>query len=230
MNFYHPFIIITVIILSTVYGCEDHDDNSNVLSRVNFQTPSDGKLSEKQIIDYLIIRRKIIQHVNAQEMQNVLLGEVRLGKAMWPADNSSDSTISSDVRDFAEIEKEAANSLSMSYEEFLWIKDKVISTQTKILVQQYYDLNNRIITLLDETLLDYREQNVKSNAHQKSSQMDGYVVEMRQEVHKLHRTTVESGEADETLQHNKKIISKFKKELESIEKKSLEPGAIEQKG
>ena len=131
------------------------------------------------------------------------------------------STPSAVVRYFDEIEKQVAQSHDMSYDEFLWIKDTVISTQTTMLVQEYYDLNNKIMTLLDKTLSRYEEINADISSRQEQLLMNVYVKEMKQEMINLREKIPDQRNRSEALQHNISIISKFKKELESLEQQAL---------
>lgn len=208
-------ITVVFIVVIILYGCERDAEPGNDVgtnAKSTYQEPADGKLTEKQVVDYIVIRKKIIRDVNAQKIAAKTTLE----------ESSQKSTTSSDVRYFDEIERQVAHSYSMSYDEFLWIKDTVISTQTTLLVQQYYDLNNRIMTLLDKTLTRYKEINANNNDQQEQRIMDGYVEEMKRDMASLREIMPGSNGRVEALGHNVVIISKFKNELESLEQQAIQ--------
>jgi hypothetical protein len=203
-------LAITFIIGIVVAGCEydiEHVKDSNVASEKKYQSPIDGKLTEKQVADYIVIRKLIIAKVSTQN----------LAKKIVLQKNNNDSAVRSNFLYFDEIERMIATSFNMSYDEYLWIKDTVISTQTTVLVQHYYDLNNRIMTLLDKTLSRFKEINTEQLNHNEQIKMDGYVEEMKQELNNLRGKTTSESERPDALAHNIIIISKYKNELELIE-------------
>jgi hypothetical protein len=196
-------------------GCDSdtyYDKNSNISSITPFQRPADGKLTTQQIDSYIVIRHKIIADVKAQ----------KLAKKMTIANNKPDQSPGLNFRHFDEIEKIAANSFNMSYDEFLWIKDNVITAQTQLLVQHYYYLNNRIITLLDQTLTHYEEHNNDKLQQHEQKIMNGYVGEMKQEMIHLRRKISDSEEGSAALEHNIALVNKFQNELEAQQQQALQ--------
>ena len=204
-------IIVVFVAAIVMSGCEGYPDLDKNDSKSNFQSPKDGKLSKEQVARYIAIREKIIREVNVQKSSEK--------KALIKS--AEHSTPSAVVRYFDEIEKQVAQSHDMSYDEFLWIKDTVISTQTTMLVQEYYDLNSKIMTLLDKTLSRYEEINADISSRQEQLLMNVYVKEMKQEMINLREKIPDQRNRSEALQHNISIISKFKKELESLEQQAL---------
>ena len=196
--------------MSVILGCDRVDDyKNNVKDPVlkSFQRPANGKLTEQQVADYIVIRQKVIADVKAQ----------KLAKQMTMSEYKPDKSSAMDLLHFDEIEMAAANSFNMSYDEFQWIKDTVITTQTKMLVQRYYDLNHKIMTLLDQTLARYKEINTEELEQQEQQIMNGYVAEMKREMTSLRDKITESNERPEALEHNIVIITKFQKELELLQ-------------
>ena len=196
--------------MSVILGSDRVDDyKNNVKDPVlkSFQRPANGKLTEQQVADYIVIRQKIIADVKAQN----------LAKQMTMSEYKPDKSSAMDLLHFDEIEMAAANSFNMSYDEFQWIKDTVITTQTKMLVQRYYDLNHKIMTLLDQTLTHYKEINTEELEQQEQQIMNSYVAEMKQEMTSLRDKITESNERPEALEHNIVIITKFQKELELLQ-------------
>jgi hypothetical protein len=208
-------LAITLMVVMVFLGCDrDHhyDKNEKTSSIRSFQRPADGKLTEQQVSDYILIRQKIITVIKAQKLaKKMTMTEYKQGK-------SSDF----DFRHFDEIELTAANSINMSYEEFLWIKDKVITAQTQLLVQRYYDLNNRIIELLDQTLTRYKEINSEELEQQEQQTMNGYVAEMEQEITNLRAKITDPNERSAALKHNIILVSKFNNELEALQQRALQ--------
>lgn len=218
MNLYMAGSSILLIASLTLLGCDTHTEhqNNSINNSINivnaeFDRPADGKLSEKQVEDYIRIRRKIISDVQLQKR----------AKTMTLAEQLEHSPVNTEPRYFDEIEEAAAQSFKMSYEEFLWIKDVVITTQTSLLVQQYYDLNIKIMVLLDKTLNRFEELKANDTGQQEQKIMDGYVNEMKQEMTNLQYKMADPKKRTETEQHNVKIISKFQEELETLEEKVL---------
>jgi hypothetical protein len=204
------FVIFTLIFMSGFYGCDQHDGNLNNAKATvtrSFHKPLDGKLTEQQVADYIAIRKKIIADVKAQK----LVQKKAIEK------NEHHESADAEVRHFDEIEMAAASSLEMSYKEFQWIKDTVIDTRTKMLLQQYYRLNHKILTLLDNTLTRYKEINGKTSEQQEQQTMNGYVAEIKQEIANLRSKMTDPDDRSEALEHNIVIISKYKKELESLQ-------------
>ena len=202
--------IFTIVFMLVIVGCDRVDDyKNNVKDPVlkSFQRPANGKLTEQQVADYIVIRQKVIADVKAQ----------KLAKQMTMSEYKPDKSSAMDLLHFDEIEMAAANSFNMSYDEFQWIKDTVITTQTKMLVQRYYDLNHKIMTLLDQTLTHYKEINTEELEQQEQQIMNSYVAEMKQEMTSLRDKITESNERPEALEHNIVIITKFQKELELLQ-------------
>ena len=211
------FALIVVIALYSCGNEAEYNKDSISFSKPTFQIPADGKLSEKQIADYIIIRESVIHEVNAQRSE----------KKMTLAVFKEKSTANPSYRYFDEIEKTSANSAGMSYNEYLWIKDTIISTQTTMLVQNYYDLNNRIMTLLDKTLSRYKEISSEKLDQQEQITMHGYVDEMKQEMVNLRGKISDPNEKSEALKYNIALISRFKKELETLEQQASQSYPLE---
>jgi hypothetical protein len=207
--------ITTIVVVVVTGGCDSgtyYDKNSNTSSITPFQNPLDGKLTEQQIAGYIVIRQQIIADVKTQ----------KLAKKMTIADNKPDQSRDLNFRHFDEIEKIAANSFNMSYDEFLWIKDSVITAQTQLLVQRYYDLNNSIMTLLDQTLTHYKEHNNDKLPQHEQQIMNGYVGEMKQEMTDLRGKITDSEDRSAALEHNITLVNKFKNELEALQQQALQ--------
>lgn len=75
--------------------------------------------------------------------------------------------------------------------------------------------------LLDKTLTRYKEINIEKNDQQEQLTMDGYVEEMKQEIVRLREKIPGMNERPEALEHNTIIISKFEKDLESLEQQAF---------
>lgn len=212
-------VLLCLCVVVTLYGCEPDTvsgKSANFSPEINFQIPADGRLTEKQITDYIIIRQSIIRDVRAQ----------KLAKQQTLAELAEDSSESPDDRYFDDIEKRAALTHNMSYDEFVWVKDTIISTHTKLLVQHYYDLNNKIMTLLDKTLIRYEELNSVKPDHQEQKKMQGYVAEMKQEMAKLNEKISDVKDRPQALQHNMALVAKFQDELEALEQQVLQENKL----
>jgi hypothetical protein len=204
-------IICLAISLTNCDNDRVSDQNSPNLPTGTSHIPEDGKLTQTQLTKYIAIRSQIINAVEQQRRS------IRT-KAVPPA---ADSVPGVDYRYFDEIEKQASLSLNMGYSEYLWIKDTVITTQSTIQVQKYYELNNRIIGLLDNTLNRYQETNTAKFDKQERQQMTDYVDEMKQEIVRLRGKMLSPDDMPEALKHNIAIVEKYGKQLEDLEQQSL---------
>jgi hypothetical protein len=211
------YVLLTIALVATltIWGCDHNGDehtDSNTLTIPSFQKPADGRLTEQQVADYIVIRQKIISDVRAQKSTQ--------NKAMVESKEVVSSGFGN--RHFDEIERAAANAHNMSYDEFLWIKDNVITLQTHLLVQRYYELNSRIMTLLDQTLTRYKETNTQKLGQQEQQVVNGYVAEMKQEMADLRGKITDSNEKLPALEHNIILINQFKNELEELQQEALQ--------
>ncbi|MGD8569058.1 MAG: hypothetical protein PVJ39_13300 [Gammaproteobacteria bacterium] len=203
---------LSVVLLFTIvfYGCSrpaDQNDGTNVTGGSTFTIPQDGKLTEKQVKYYIAIRKKVIQETKKQ----------KLAKQNYLAEFREHPEYGNEFRYYDEIEKSAARSFDMSYEEYLWVKDTIISAQTTVMVRRYYELNNKIMHLLDKTLKRYDEINAKEQDRQERLKMDGYVKEMKSEMADLRGKIPDPDQQPKALEHNVALIAKYKKELDSLE-------------
>ncbi|WP_455212769.1 hypothetical protein [Kaarinaea lacus] len=201
-------------------GCDNNDSSNNHAKNSTlapFQKPADGKLTEQHVADYIVIRQKIITDVKAQKLAK------QMTMSEYEAVRNPDKDTDIKFRHFDEIEKAAAASFKKSYEEFLWIKDSIITAQTKMLVRRYYELNNKIMSLLDQTLTRYKEINAEESQQQEQQIMNGYVAEIKQELTNLRDKTTDADDGSEALEHNIIIVTKFKKELDTLQQQALQP-------
>jgi len=212
LKFRWTTILAMVLVLSGCDGVNNNNETANTDSSPLFQQPLDGKLTEQQVADYIVIRQKIIRDVRTQ----------KLAKQLTMAEFKENSNPYPDYLHFDEIEKSAAESFNMSYDEFLWVKDRVISAQTQQLVQRYYDLNGKIVTLLDQTLERYKEINAEKLEHQEQQLMNAYMAEIKQEMSNLRAKTTNPKERPVALEYNIALVTKFKKELELLEQQALQ--------
>jgi hypothetical protein len=201
--------ILLLNILVILIGCENKSEDQLVSIPISkFSVPEDGKLIVKQVEEYIAIRHRVIRELNERnrrEMITLIEGEVE--------EQSRDR-----YRYFDEIEKEEANKSGMSYKEYLWIKDTVISTQTTLWLQQYYEANNKIVSLLDKTLTRYKQTSDDKLNKEEQKIMDTHVNEMKQELNNLRKKIQVHDVESEAYAHNSAIVSTFKDALESLEK------------
>lgn len=181
------------------------DDNENDLasSNLKFVIPEDGRLSEKQLLDYITIRQKINNRLKLREKQKL--------KSLV----SKETNNHRELPYFDEIEKSVAQENGLSYAEYIWIKDTVISTRTSVWLEQYYELNNKIVSLLDQTLNRYKDTGVPALNEIEQKKMNVYVGEMKGELSDLqHKLSDDS--STKISQHNRDLITKYISELESL--------------
>ena len=199
----HIFLVLFTVIL---LGCDDDSPQQQPGKTIrDFIIPVDGKLKEDQVLDYIAIRKKIIREANARHYarQNSL------------SENDGGVENKNRPRYFDEIEQVVAEMHGMSYAEYLWIKDAVITTQTQLWLRQYYEANSRIVNLLDRTLSRYREI-ANGNDKQEQNNMKAYVVEMKQELKNLKEKIPQLDNESEAFIYNSALVFKYKVELESL--------------
>ncbi|MGD8884974.1 MAG: hypothetical protein PVF34_05095 [Gammaproteobacteria bacterium] len=201
--------VILVVIVTVLLGCNkelETGKGQGTEVKKTFRAPQDGKLTEQQVADYIVIREKVIREVKAQNQ----------AKKNYLAEHRKEPGVGAGFRYFDQIEKSAAQAQGMSYEEFIWVKDTVITTQTTTLVQRYYELNHKIMSLLDKTLNRYEEITAENPSSPEQKKMDGYVDEMKQEMADLRGKIPELDNHPEALAHNIEVVAKFKKELDVL--------------
>jgi len=171
-----------------------------------FVMPEHGRLEEKQVSDYITIRKQIVEQADKSVNDN----QESLSTASAELSGND-----KDTRYFDEIEKAVANSHGMSYAEYLWIQDTIITTRTQMWLQSYYETNNKIVALLDRTLSRYGDI-TKEKDQLEQQKMDGYVREMKQELASLQAKIPRQEIEIEAFKHNSVVIAKFKSELDLL--------------
>lgn len=203
-NSFVRFIYFLLCVLLFI-ACENNDYKNDLSSsKLKFQIPEDGRLTEKQLLDYIAIRQKINNKLKVREHQKIkkLISE------------STDSN--RELPYFDEIEKSAAQEMGLSYEEYTWIKDTVIATRTSMWLERYYELNNKIVSLLDQTLNRYKDSSVPDLGETEQKKMNVYVGEMKEELSDLQHKLSDEDSAN-ISRHNRELITKYIKELESLQ-------------
>lgn len=198
--------ILVIFIVVVLFGCENNfEATQRVNPVINFVVPEDGKLVKKQVTDYISIRKQVVSEANARK------------KTTNQSKEDEGVTIknSPEFRYFDEIEKAVANKHGMSYREYLWIKDTIITTQTRMWLQHYYEANNKIVNLLDSTLTRYRHIS-KDDDKQEQQKMAGYVTEMRKELTTLKEKIPQQETETEAHAHNARLITRYKSELDAL--------------
>ncbi len=209
----HTGFVFSSLVAIALLGCDGNSQSSQDAkpkSSRHFQVPADGKLTERQVIEYIGIRKKVIQELEAQQAS----------KQSPSAYAKNKTDMQNSYRYFDEIEKTVANSINMSYEEYLWIKDTVINTKTSVLIRRYYDLNHKIMSLLDKTLMRYEEINTNKPDKREQEVMDNYIDEMKQEMNSLREKIPEQQGITKVQEHNAEVISKFQSEIDSLDQQA----------
>ena len=195
-------LVYLLLCILVIVACDANENNLSSSNR-KFVIPEDGRLSEKQLLDYITIRQKIKNKLKLREKQKL--------KSLVSKETNSNR----ELPYFDEIEKSVAQEAGLSYAEYIWIKDTVISTRTSIWLEQYYELNNKIVSLLDQTLNRYKDTGVPALNEIEQKKMNVYVGEMKGELSDLqHKLSDDS--STKISQHNRDLIIKYIKELESL--------------
>ena len=203
MNNLFPGVFRMLFVIVLLTACDSSEKNSREFHPNDFIAPKDGKLSEKQLLDYIAIRQRISNQLKKREQQ-------KLDQLV------SDNGISNrEILYFDEIEKSVAEHAGMSYAEYSWIKDTVINTRTALWLERYYELNNKIVTLLDQTLIGYEEKKVPRLNHPEQKKMELYVDEMKDELSNLQDKLTNDNLKD-AFNHNRVVVEKYLKDLEAL--------------
>ena len=203
---WHIFAFFTLFL---VCGCSADNQASQVNSDnfvTEFHPPVDGKLSEQQLKNYIQIKKSISRQLAGQNA------------AMRQNPQSSQSVPASENKPlyYDRLEKAAANSVDMSIEEYNWIKDTVINTQSTILVRQYFQLNKKIVRLLDDTLTHYKTHQMPQQANTEQDSMNIYVDEMKQEISSLDEKVADMDSLSESERHNIELVTRYQSQLASL--------------
>ena len=201
--------LVAVFTVLSLCSCDSpklspQDDGENFEAK--FYPPDDGTLSEQQLKNYIQIKKWINQQLakkRSATQQNVKSSESVPGQDNTPIY-------------YDRLEKVAAKSINMSVEEYNWIKNTVINTQSTILVRHYYQLNKKIMRLLNETLSRYKSHQLTQQANTEQNTMTVYVDEMKQELSRLDDKVANMASLSEAEQHNIELVSRFQSQLESV--------------
>jgi len=204
-------ILFTVVMLCSCNGDNQSTEGNSKNSVLAFNPPLDGKLSEQQIKKYLHIKKLLNHQFNRQ------LGKANGITAETPANSAQTSAQTDQRRYYDELEKDAALSVEMNVKEYYWVKDTIINTQSIILLQRYYHLNQKIMHLLTETLSNYKNQQKQQKTAEQQS-MNIYVDEMKQELANLDGKVAELGSLSEAELFNIELVSRYQSQLASVEK------------
>jgi len=200
-------VIFTVVSLGSCGSNKHPSQDGAEISESEFHPPIDGKLSEQQLKDYIQIKKWVNQQLAKQDTTTQQIS--KNAEAVGGQENTP--------LYFDRLEKVAAESINMSVEEYNWIKNTVINTQSTILVRQYYQLNKKIMRLLDETLSNYKSHQMTQQKNTEQDTMNVYVDEMKQEISSLDDKVADMGSLSETDQHNIEVVSRYQSQLASLE-------------
>lgn len=196
-------LLLAVVVL---VSCDSGEKDNNKFQANNFTVPRDGKLSEKQLLNYIAIRQRINNQLKKRE------------KIMLENFVTDSNATKRDTLYFDEIEKLVAEQMETSYAEYIWIKDTVITTRTSMWLKRYFEVNNKIASLLNQTLDRYNETSGSSLDKLEKQKMDNYVKEMKNELTNLQQKLELTEHEIEALSHNSAIIEKYQSEIESLDK------------
>ena len=194
-----------LLLFALLGGCNNElDDHKPSGSAGSFSIPSDGRLTDEQVLAYLAIQQKIKHRLKQREKK-------QLRKLI-----SGTPEIVRELPYYDEIEKSSAKEIGVSYSEYIWVKDTVIDTQTSMWLRRYYETNNKIIKLLGQTLNHYNENKASDLEQLERQKMNAYVKEMKKELNDLQKKLSLSNEEVAALEYNSAIVEKYRKDLEKL--------------
>lgn len=199
-----------MFIVVLLCGCNANNqppqDNGKT-SDIEFHPPLDGKLTEQQIMNYIQIKIWLNRQRDMPDAKSVNI----------PADSVAGAKQIDQPRYYDELEKDAAKSVNMNVNEYYWVKDTIINTQSIILLQRYYQLNQKIMRLLNETLSHYKKQQTQQQKTAEKQTMNRYVDEMKQELTNLDGKVAELGSLSEAERYNIELVSRYQSQLASVD-------------
>lgn len=194
------YVLLCVVLLG---ACDDNSQTQvNPGAKHDFIIPENGKLGEEQVLDYIAIQEKIKQRIKQreqQELKNLI---------------SKSPEVERNFPYFDEIEKSAALETGLSYAEYIWVKDTIIKTRTAIWLKHYYEVNNKIVALLDKTLDRYNETSTTELDKLERQKMNGYVKEMKKELSSVQNKLNDTDHQPDAGKHNSELVAKYLSQLE----------------
>ncbi|WP_455223016.1 hypothetical protein [Kaarinaea lacus] len=185
-------------------------DTSQQIIQPSFIAPEDNRLTELQVQLYLAVKNT----------EKELLDELQKELQTNPAAISATS--------YQDIEQRAVQLNRVSSDEYDWIKNTVINSRIQQQFQEYFALNEQIISLLEGTL--HRHEATKKNLQdpEEIAMLDSHVKEINEHIQTLKNQIEKYTNLSESEKHNIEMVKNFSTQLEAIEKYQLSSQAKNQ--
>jgi len=204
-----PFTLLMLAVLFVLLSCNsnnhggnDHDSNNHDSTNndstpkttpKHFVPPDDNTLSEQQVLLYIEVKQR--------EKQLLVINE-NAPPAM--------------SRHYNHIETQAAQESNLGIEEYLWIKNNIINAGTQSMLNGYFELNNKIIALLEKTLARRMETRALTEDPAEVERIDIHINEIKQQLLDFKLTTEKYTNRTESVSSNLQLFEKYKTQLESV--------------
>jgi hypothetical protein len=203
--------VFIALILVAQAGCnnrgpetgETPDKNSAEITETTFTVPEHNQLTEQQVQQYLAVKDTEKEILSSQK-KNLL-------------NNTGDS----DIMRYQDIEVKAAQINQLSLPEYEWIKNTVINSRIQAQFQEYFALNQQIISLLEGTLKRHEATKKDLKDADEIAILDGHVKEINEHIETLKTQIEKYTNLSESEKHNIEIVNKFRVQLEAVEKDQL---------
>lgn len=206
----HSFAVIAILILA-ISACDSDAPKTNTIASVNqhdgnsppFVAPEDNRLTEHHVRQYIAVQNTKKELLTIQQ-------ENRLR-------NSS----AEGVLPYQDVEQKAAQLSQLSLPEYEWIKNTVINSRIQQHFQEYFALNQQIITLLEGTLQRHETTKKDLKDPEEIALLDDHVKEIKGHIQTLKNQIEKYTNLSESEKHNIEMVKTFAAELEAIEKDQL---------
>jgi len=206
----HSYVIIVTFMLA-LSACDGEAPTTRGNANTNqydggtppFVAPEDNLLTEHHVRQYLALK-------NTEKELLISQQENRL----------SDASAGGEMH-YQDIEEKAARLNQLSLPEYEWIKNTIINSRIQQQFQEYFALNQQIITLLEGTLQRHETTKKDLKDPEEIAILDDHVKEIRGHIQTLKNQIKKYTNLSESEKHNIEIVKKFAAELEAIEKDQL---------
>ena len=235
-----PFVLLGLSLLAVVAlaasGCHRGDDEASVERRLDqkgtmdvveeaakdeYDPPSDGELSEKQMDMYLEVETRAakIRQV-AQKRMEERTGKDEGDEAKKPGLFDALRAVG-DLGDLVTAELRAAKELGYNAAEFQWVKQQVVEAQVAMMGQQM----RAGFAAVNQQVLDAME------AQKQAATDDEQRRQIEQQIADYKENAADAQQGDEMepgVEHNIELVKRYQERLQKVEQAASEQADSEQ--
>jgi len=210
-DIYHKVVTLLSLIAGILIltACDRQAQDNGASDRIrqdsypSFIAPEDNRLTDEQVQAYLAIKH------TEKELRNEL------------QQTQQDETTALSATGYQDIEQRAVLLNQLSLEEYAWIKNTIINSRIQQQFQEYFALNQQIISLLEGTLHRHETTKKKLQDSEEIAILDSHVREINEHILTLKNQIEKYTNLSDSQKHNIELVKSFAAELEAIEKYQL---------